>query len=79
MVPASFDAGFVYHQGERQPSAGRPGTCTILPDGLVALQVDDSFVSGSPAFLREELEKIAQFQCKIATDIISPYCRFSSA
>jgi hypothetical protein len=58
---------------------GWPGTCTILPDGLVALQVDDSFVSGSPVFLREELEKIAQFQCKIATDIISPYCRFSSA
>jgi hypothetical protein len=70
MVPTGLDACLFHRKGERQQSTEQFGKCQILPDGLVALQVDDSFISGSPAFLREELQKVAQFQCKEAMDIV---------
>jgi hypothetical protein len=70
MVPTGSDACLFHRKGERQQSTEHFGQCQILPDGLVALQVDDSFISGSPAFLLEEIEKVSQVQCKEATDIV---------
>jgi hypothetical protein len=65
MVPTALDACLVYRKDERQQYTEQSGTREILPDGLVAHGVDNSIISGSPAFLREELEKVAQFQCKV--------------
>jgi hypothetical protein len=42
----------------------------VMPDGLVALQVDDSLICGSAVFLQAEEERVRQFECKTATKVI---------
>jgi hypothetical protein len=43
---------------------------SVIPDGLVALQVDDSLICGSAAFLQVEEERVRQFECKRATKVV---------
>jgi hypothetical protein len=39
----------------------------VIPDGLVALQVDDSLICGSAVFLQAGDEQVGQFECMTAT------------
>jgi hypothetical protein len=48
----------------------QPSSSSVSLDGLVAVQVDDSLISGTADFLAEENAAVNQFQCKPAKDIV---------
>lgn len=65
MTPTSIDS-FLFYKS-RDSSCGASAT---PPDGLSALQVDNSLICGSEKFLQTEEMWLKRFQCKNATNIV---------
>lgn len=66
MNSTSLDSCLFYKHGVSE----KKDNLAIIPEGIVALQVDDSLICGSAKFLQAEDRAVRQFQCKEAQDVV---------